>query len=115
MGAGEVDWHDISNIIMMMMIVLETRKMMTMMMMMLRRRRRRWWTPVMVAAALSLALCKQEGGGDDEGAVDKMAQAVVAACRPIDDKRGTIAYRTRVSGVLAGRACRIAFERARAN
>lgn len=51
----------------------------------------------------------------DEGAVDKMAQAVVAACRPIDDKRGTIAYRTRVSGVLAGRACRIAFERARAN
>ena len=51
----------------------------------------------------------------DEGAVDKMAQAVVAACRPIDDKRGTVAYRTRVSGVLAGRACRIAFERARAN
>ena len=51
----------------------------------------------------------------DEGAVDKMAQAVVAACRPIDDKRGTVAYRTRVSGVLAGRAWRIAFERARAN
>ena len=40
MGAGEVDWPDISKIIMMMMIVLETRKMMTMMMMIMRRRRR---------------------------------------------------------------------------
>ena len=52
------------------------------------------------------------GTAVDEGAVEKMQQAVRAACRPIDDKRGTIAYRTQVSGVLAGRACRIALERA---
>ena len=53
------------------------------------------------------------GTAVDEGAVEKMQQAVRAACRPIDDKRGTIAYRNQVSGVLAGRACRIALERAR--
>jgi carbon-monoxide dehydrogenase medium subunit len=52
------------------------------------------------------------GTAVDEGAVENMQQAVRAACRPIDDKRGTIAYRTQVSGVLAGRACRIALERA---
>jgi len=53
------------------------------------------------------------GTAVDEGAVEKLQQAVRAACRPIDDKRGTIAYRNQVSGVLAGRACRIALERAR--
>ncbi len=74
-----------------------------------------------LGAVAATALLVTEDGDElvgttvDEGAVDKMAQAVVAACRPIDDKRGTIAYRTRVSGVLAGRACRIAVERARAN
>jgi carbon-monoxide dehydrogenase medium subunit len=41
-----------------------------------------------------------------------MQAAVRAACRPIDDKRGTIAYRTKVAGVLAGRAARIAHQRA---
>ena len=48
----------------------------------------------------------------DEAAIESMAAAVRSACRPIDDKRGTIAYRTQVSGVLAGRACRIALQRA---
>ncbi|MGY9056803.1 MAG: FAD binding domain-containing protein [Alphaproteobacteria bacterium] len=34
------------------------------------------------------------------------------ACNPINDKRGTIEYRTKVAGVLARRAAAIAFERA---
>jgi carbon-monoxide dehydrogenase medium subunit len=48
----------------------------------------------------------------DDKALDKLAQAASAACRPIDDKRGTIEYRTRVAGVLARRAAKIAQERA---
>ena len=38
-----------------------------------------------------------------------------AACAPIDDKRGTIAYRVKVAGVLARRAAAIAYERARSD
>ena len=48
----------------------------------------------------------------DAAALDRMEAAVRAACRPIDDKRGTIAYRTKVAGVLARRAARTAYERA---
>ena len=52
----------------------------------------------------------------DEAALGTMAAAARAACRPIDDKRGTAEYRTKVAGVLATRAARIAAERAgRAN
>ncbi len=35
-----------------------------------------------------------------------------AACKPIDDKRGTVDYRIKVAGVLARRAAAIAFARA---
>ena len=42
-----------------------------------------------------------------------MADAARAACQPIDDKRGTAEYRTKVAGVLATRAARIAADRAR--
>lgn len=48
----------------------------------------------------------------DEAALETMAAAARAACRPIDDKRGTAEYRTKVAGVLATRAARIAAERA---
>ncbi|MBI2959317.1 MAG: xanthine dehydrogenase family protein subunit M [Betaproteobacteria bacterium] len=48
-----------------------------------------------------------------EAALDKLAKAASAACRPIDDKRGTKEYRIKVAGVLAGRAARQALERAR--
>jgi len=41
-----------------------------------------------------------------------VALAASAACDPIDDKRGTIAYRKQVTGVLAKRAVKIAAARA---
>ncbi|MGD2133140.1 MAG: xanthine dehydrogenase family protein subunit M [Maricaulaceae bacterium] len=48
----------------------------------------------------------------DEAALAAMDAAVEAACRPIEDKRGTVAYRTRVAKVLARRAAAIARDRA---
>jgi len=48
----------------------------------------------------------------DDAALEKMAAAVGAACSPIDDKRGTIEYRTKVAGVMAKRAAGIAKQRA---
>ena len=48
----------------------------------------------------------------DAAALDKAANACRAACKPIDDKRGTIAYRTQIAGVLLKRAATIAAERA---
>lgn len=49
----------------------------------------------------------------DDAALAKLAAAASAACTPIDDKRGTIKFRTHVAGVLARRAARIAYDRAR--
>ena len=49
----------------------------------------------------------------DEPALQRLAEAASAACRPIDDKRGTREYRIRVAGVLARRAAQRALERAR--
>ena len=49
----------------------------------------------------------------DDAALDALAAAASAACNPIDDKRGTIEFRTRVAGVLAKRAARIAYDRAK--
>jgi CO/xanthine dehydrogenase FAD-binding subunit len=48
----------------------------------------------------------------EESALAALADAARAACRPIDDKRGTAVYRTKVAGVLARRAAKIAYERA---
>ncbi|WP_085905599.1 FAD binding domain-containing protein [Kiloniella majae] len=48
----------------------------------------------------------------DDAALEKVAAATSAACKPIDDKRGTIEFRTKVAGVLATRAAKIALERA---
>jgi len=49
----------------------------------------------------------------DDTALDALASAASAACNPIDDKRGTIAFRTEVAGVLAKRAAKIAYARAK--
>src|SRR3954471_16415795 len=47
-----------------------------------------------------------------DAALAKAAAVCSAACRPIDDKRGTIAYRTKVAGVLLKRTTAIAAKRA---
>ena len=52
------------------------------------------------------------GSTVDEAALDRLSAAASAACRPIDDKRGTIEFRTQVAGVLAERAARTAAKRA---
>jgi len=51
----------------------------------------------------------------DDAALTKAASACSAACRPIDDKRGTIVYRTKVAGVLLKRTALIAAQRAQTN
>jgi carbon-monoxide dehydrogenase medium subunit len=48
----------------------------------------------------------------DASALDGLDQAAQRACKPIDDKRGTIEYRIKVAGVMARRAATIAYERA---
>jgi carbon-monoxide dehydrogenase medium subunit len=55
------------------------------------------------------------GSSLDDAAQDRLEAAARAACRPIDDKRGTVEFRTQVAGVLTRRAALIALERARAN
>jgi carbon-monoxide dehydrogenase medium subunit len=65
-------------------------------------------TVLLVADAAQALL----GSRLEPAALDAAAAACSAACRPINDKRGTIAYRTRVAGVLLKRAAAIAAERA---
>lgn len=53
-----------------------------------------------------------EGASIAAASSEPFAAAASSACRPIDDKRGTIEFRTKVAGVLARRAAILAFERA---
>ena len=57
-------------------------------------------TAVLVADAAAALI----GRTLDETALAGLDQAARRACKPIDDKRGTIAYRTKVAGVMARRA-----------
>ena len=50
----------------------------------------------------------------DDAAIEKMVAAARAACKPIDDKRGTKEFRIEVTGVLAKRVALLALERAKA-
>lgn len=49
----------------------------------------------------------------DAQALGRLAAAASAACRPIDDKRGTKEFRIKIAGVLARRAAQMALDRAR--
>jgi len=55
------------------------------------------------------------GTAVEEADIEKVAGAASAACKPMNDKRGTIEYRVKVAGVLARRACKIALDRARSH
>jgi len=76
---------------------------------------------VSLGAVAPTALLVEEAGAAlvgsrlDTAALDKLAQAAGAACRPIDDKRGTKEYRVKVAAVLAKRTALLALERARQN
>lgn len=48
----------------------------------------------------------------DTATLDQLSAACAAACSPIDDRRGTVEFRTRTAGVLTGRAAKIAYQRA---
>lgn len=48
----------------------------------------------------------------DDVALAALDAAARAACNPINDKRGTIEFRTKIAGVLARRAAKIAYDRA---
>ncbi|MEO0622089.1 MAG: xanthine dehydrogenase family protein subunit M [Pseudomonadota bacterium] len=65
-------------------------------------------TVIMVPEAAALV-----GTAIDDAALAALAAACSAAARPIDDKRGTVAFRKRVAGVLASRAAGIARDRAK--
>jgi carbon-monoxide dehydrogenase medium subunit len=65
---------------------------------------------VIIANAAAKALV---GTKVDGAALDALAAAASAAARPIDDKRGTKDFRTKVAGVLARRAALKALQRAR--
>jgi carbon-monoxide dehydrogenase medium subunit len=67
-------------------------------------------TALLVADAAAALI----GRALDATALDGLDQAAQHACKPIDDKRGTIEYRIKVAGVMARRAATIAYERASA-
>jgi carbon-monoxide dehydrogenase medium subunit len=67
-------------------------------------------TTLLVAAAGEAII----GGKLTDDALDQLDAAARAACNPIDDKRGTIDYRTKIAGVLARRSAAIAYARAEA-
>jgi carbon-monoxide dehydrogenase medium subunit len=48
----------------------------------------------------------------EDTAIEALAEACSAASTPIDDKRGTVAFRKQVVGVLARRAAQTAYTRA---
>jgi carbon-monoxide dehydrogenase medium subunit len=66
-------------------------------------------TPLLVADAAKALI----GTRVDDSALAALSKAASAACKPIDDKRGTVAYRIKVAGVLARRAAQTALQRAR--
>jgi CO/xanthine dehydrogenase FAD-binding subunit len=64
--------------------------------------------PLLVADAAKALI----GTKLDAAALEKAAIAASAACSPINDKRGTIDFRTSVAGVMTRRALEIARDRA---
>ena len=68
-------------------------------------------TPILVEQAKNILV----GSNLDAMALNKLAMACRESCNPIDDMRGTVEYRTKVAGVLATRAAKIAVDRIRSS
>src|SRR5882672_2007922 len=66
-------------------------------------------TALLVADAAAALI----GSALDASVLERLDQAARRACKPIDDKRGTIEYRIKVAGVMTRRAAAIAFQRAK--
>ncbi|MBI3704766.1 MAG: xanthine dehydrogenase family protein subunit M, partial [Rhizobiales bacterium] len=65
-------------------------------------------TAILVAEAAAALI----GHKLDEATLAALDRTARRACKPIDDKRGTIEYRTKIAGVMARRVAAIAYQRA---
>ena len=68
-------------------------------------------TPILVEKAGNILV----GSNLDAATLNRMAATCRDACNPIADMRGTVEYRTKVAGVLATRAVKIAADRIRSS
>ena len=68
-------------------------------------------TPLLIEEASKIMV----GTDLNSEVLDKVADICMQACNPINDKRGTIDYRTKVSGVLFKRSVLIAIDRIKGN
>ena len=68
-------------------------------------------TPLLIEEASKIMV----GTDLNSEVLDKVADLCMQACNPINDKRGTIDYRTKVSGVLFKRSVLIAIDRIKGN
>ena len=49
----------------------------------------------------------------EDAALERAGQAATAAAKPIDDRRGTVAYRKKIAAVLTRRVAKLAYDRAK--
>lgn len=68
-------------------------------------------TPLLIKEASDIMV----GTNLNSEVLEKVAKICMESCNPINDKRGTIEYRTKVAGVLFKRATLIAFDRIKGN
>ena len=64
-------------------------------------------TPLLIKEASDIMI----GSKLDDDTLDRVSKICMDACNPINDKRGTVDYRTKVAGDLAKRATKLAAER----
>ena len=64
-------------------------------------------TPLLIKEASEIMV----GTNLNDEVLDKVSKLCMDSCNPIDDKRGTIEYRTKVAGVLFKRTTLIAIDR----
>ena len=68
-------------------------------------------TPLLIRAASEIMI----GTNLNSEILDKVSKICMDSCNPIDDKRGTVEYRTKVAGVLFKRTALIAIDRIKGN